>query len=177
MHFSPRTPGRVSGCRWLSAARCAQPARSWGWEGGSSFLRDNKGQRSRGSEVTPAAWLKSLQVNITHMQRREDNYTIREHHISLRNTSRQIINFDPCARTKWGESCLFVNCFSLINCFLCDQRSNDSEKTNTDRTLIRRVARAHTHTHARTHTHTSKGSHVCLLQLFLFTAGARKEKL
>lgn len=110
--------------------------------------------RQRGSEVrrTLTEWLKLLRADITHMQRCEDNYTITEHHISLRNTLRQKINFDPCVRTKWGESCLFANCFSLINCFLCDQRSNDSEKTNTDRTLIRRVER----THARAHTHTNR---------------------
>lgn len=146
MRFSPRTPARGAGCRLPSAALCAPPARWWGWEDGSSFLHDNKG-----SWVTQtwAEWPKLQQVSIAHMQRREDNYTIREHHISLRNTLRQKINFDPCARTKWGESCLFVNCFSLINCFLCDQRSNDSEKTNTDRTLIRRAACTHTPSHTQ----------------------------
>lgn len=139
--FLPRTPGRGAGCRWLSAPQCARPARWWGWWGGSSFLRDNNSHT--------LSYPKLLQVNITHMQRSADNNTIRELHISLRNTLRQKINFDPCARTKSGESCLFVNCFSLINCFLCDQRSNDSEKTNTDRTLIRRVAQTYTHIHTQ----------------------------
>lgn len=104
----------------------------------------------QGSEVTQTSveWPKLLQVGIAHMQRCENNYTDREHHTLRGSTLRQKINSDPCVRTKWGESSLLVNYFSLINCSLCDQRSNNSRE-NKHRQNTNYEACAHNTQHTR----------------------------
>lgn len=110
----------------------------------------------QGSEVTQTSveWPKLLQVGIAHMQRCENNYTDREHHTLRGSTLRQKINSDPCVRTKWGESSLLVNYFSLINCSLCDQRSNNSRE-NKHRQNTNYEACAHNTQHT---THTKKAT-------------------